>query len=293
MNSITLALSLLSGFGLLIIVIGMNIKESTGNILREDEDGDLQIHNVAEVTIIEAMLADFSKKIGKEDGDLESKLRKSGYYYNTLTEYHAKKMIYALAGMLFVLTIGLLLPVNFLIVMVVAAVFAVIGFLFPNYQLNDVLRKKKESISLSITFGIERIALFLQVGMNMDESLHETRNVGLFGKIAEYMSQSYSSNATHTEVVENIKQDYPYVVELWELFELIRISKEKGANVTHIFKSKAEMLREKMSNKIVQAGQDAKNELSFNNMGFLMIASMIVIVAPLALAILNSGVMGF
>ncbi len=104
------------GLGIFLIVASFAIPRVMSNRFVEDADGTKRIGSVAEAQVLSAMVADLGKTIGKEKGDLEELLRKSGYIYQSSQEYYARRIYTSLITAVLGGALGYFLDLGFLII---------------------------------------------------------------------------------------------------------------------------------------------------------------------------------
>ncbi|NIM05599.1 MAG: hypothetical protein GTN65_08275, partial [Armatimonadetes bacterium] len=137
------------------------------------------------------MLIDISSKAKPEGGDLEDRLRRSGLFYKSPADFHARRMlsafIYMILGTVIAVGMSFALGISLMVVGVAlfATLMAVLGFLMPNRALNNAIDKRRERLKKEMGFGLDRISLLLQSGASLMESLAQTGGTGIFGKACE------------------------------------------------------------------------------------------------------------
>ena len=136
MNYIVFAI--VAAAGIALIMIGVLSGKTAGRkVLREDENGYLRPVAANESTVFTSMLADLSNKIRPVDGNLETRLRKSGWVYQGPMEYHAKRMTLSILFFMIPVAAGIILKGSFLTVALLATGAAVFGFITPDRKIAD------------------------------------------------------------------------------------------------------------------------------------------------------------
>ena len=160
MNYIVFAFAAAAGIALIMIGI-LSGKSASRKVLREDENGYLRPVAANESTVFTSMLADLSNKIRPVDGNLETRLRKSGWVYQGPMEYHAKRMTLAILFFLIPVVMGMILKGSFLTVALLATGAAVFGFITPDRKIVSATKARKKTIQREMGFGLEQISLML------------------------------------------------------------------------------------------------------------------------------------
>lgn len=284
----SVALAILAAVGVLLIFIGLGSgkKKTEEQTFVEDEYGT-HLVSKTDSSVINAMLAEFSQKIKPSEGNLETRLRKSGWVYKSEIEYHAKRMSQAVLFLFLVLGVGMVMHMNFFTVAVLATAAAIGGFILPDQKINSATKKRKETIEREMGFGLERISLSLTSGTNLTTALSNAKGVGTFGNICETLASCINTNQNINEVIKVIKDDLPNMSLMNEFLELVRQSIIKGQNIAKAFQTTAEILRDRLELEIIDAGGKAKIKITLLTSTFLVASSLIVAIGPIAITIMN------
>ena len=287
-NAVSLAL--LAGLGVILIFIGIaGIGKNTGEKQKfvEDEYGYSHLVSSKDSSVINSMLADWSKKIYPNSRDLSKRIQKSGYVYANELEYHAKRMTTAIAYLVVVLVFGVIFGISPMTVIILATGATIFGFLTPDRKINSATKKRKESIEREMGFGLERISLNLTSGSNLTTALSSANGIGEFGNVCETLASCINTNQDLNQVIAIIKDDLPNMSLMNEFLELIRQSIIKGQDVSKSFSTTAELLRDRLEMEIVDAGGKAKIKITILTSTFLIIASLLVSVGPLVITLMD------
>lgn len=139
LNTTILAiLSGLFGLGIFIIFAAFAVPRVMSNRFVEDADGSKRIGSVAEAQVLSAMVADLGRTIGREKGDLDELLRKTGYIYQSPQEYYARRIYTSLITAVLGGVLGYFLDLGFIITAAMAT-----GGLFMVSPCHLVLFRKR------------------------------------------------------------------------------------------------------------------------------------------------------
>jgi len=288
-------LATLSGIGIFFAVasFAVHMRSVTTRIL-EDETGP-RLTGIAEGNILRAMSVDLSKRLKPEVGNLDMRLRKSGWVYKSVAEFHARRILSAIVymilgiaipimfGLAFEISVGII-PVSF-----VGTLFAVLGFNMVDRGLNNAITKRRERLKREMGFGLERISLLLQSGAPLMEALAHTKNMGLFGKACAQVSSRASTGAPISEIILSVSEDLPETPEFDEFMEMMRMGMQKGQEMVVPFRERAEIMRQRLQLEIIEAGNKAKINVTLLTSAFILLASMIVTIGPVLVILTQEG----
>ena len=278
------------GLGVVMIALSFVLPKSTGAVITETEAGGLSRSFIAEGRILQGILADLSRRIRPTSGDLETDLRKSGYVYKSLAEYHARRMYGALLFVGVGIVMGVAMNLGPMSTAVLATLAAGVGFVQPDTGIRNALDKRRKRIVLEMTYGLDRIALFLTSDAKLSEALQSVENMGLFGKICSRMAADIEVNRPFSEIVSKARNDVPHTPELEEFLRLVQDNIGKGFTLKEPLQDRADTLRERLENAIVVAGGLAKIRVLLISAGFIMAASLLVTIGPTLAMLAASGV---
>lgn len=291
-----LLLAGLSALGIILAVASFAVPlgSATKRIL-EDDSGP-RLTGIAEGNIVRAMIVDISRRLKPETGNLEERMRKSGWVYKSIPEFHARRMLSALVYM--ILGIGIALGIQIALEIslgvvgfgIFATLMAVLGFNMPDRALNNAINKRRERLKKEMGFGLERVALLLQSGANLMDALGHTANMGIFGKACSMVASQASTGRPISEIIDLAKHDLPETPEFNEFLEMVRIGIQKGQEMVDPFTERAKIMRERLQLEIIEAGNRAKISVTLLTSGFILIASMIVTIGPVLILLTEEGI---
>ena len=272
-------LSGLFGLGIFLIIAAFAVPSVMGNRVIE-EDGGIRIGNIAEAQVLSAMAADMGRAFDREKGDLHGLLRKSGFLYETPEEYYARRIyssvIYAiLAGVL-----GYFLDLGYLVIAGLVTGGLLYGFALPARSIQKAIKKRRERIQDEMGFGLEQLVNLLNTGTSLSDALSQMRDFGLFGKICDTVSSGMQTSKPIDKIIDDVLDSVPAPGQLKEFLGLIKQSQVGGEVQVNAMKTMARMLRQRLSNRIMEIGGQAKVKAVLVNTMIIVLASLIIIGVP-------------
>jgi len=290
------ALALLAGIGIFLIFASFSVplKAASKRIL--DESAGPRIGGMAEGNIARAFIVDLSRRLKPEGGDLEERLRRSGGFYPSVAEFHARRivasLIFAFLGI--IIAVGAMVAfgimVQVLFVAVAGTLFAVIGFFYPDRSLNNAINKRRDVLKREMGFGLEKISLFLQSGSDLLEALAQTAGLGIFGHACSVIAAQAGTGRPISEVNSMVREELPITPEFDEFLQLVQTSIAKGQAIIEPFRQRAASMREMLRRTIIEEGHRASIRVTLITSLFVLAASMIVIFVPLMIILDQQGI---
>ena len=290
------ALALLSGIGIFLIFASFSVPLTAATRRIMDESAGPRLGGMAEGNISRAFMVDLSKRIKPEGGDLEERLRRSGWFYPSVAEFHARRIIASLVFSFLgiVLAVGAMIaigiPVRFLFVAAAGTLFTVLGFLFPDRALDNAIKKRRDVLKREMGFGLEKISLFLQSGSDLLEALGQSSSLGMFGRACSLIAAQAGTGRPISEVNSMVRDDLPITPEFDEFLQLVQTSIVKGQEIVEPFRQRAASMREMLRRAIIEEGHRASIRVTLITSLFVLAASMIVIFIPLMIILDQQGI---
>ncbi len=290
------ALALLSGIGIFLIFASFSIPLSAATRRIMDESAGPRLGGMAEGNISRAFIVDLSKRIKPEGGDLEERLRRSGWFYPSVAEFHARRIVASLVFSFLgiVLAVGAMIaigiPVRFLFVAAAGTLFTVLGFFYPDRALDNAIKKRRDVLKREMGFGLEKIALFLQSGSDLLEALGQSSSLGMFGRACSLIAAQAGTGRPISEVNSMVRDELPITPEFDEFLQLVQTSIVKGQEIVEPFRQRAASMREMLRRAIIEEGHRASIRVTLITSLFVLAASMIVIFIPLMIILDQQGI---
>lgn len=290
------ALALLSGIGIFLIFASFSIPLSAATRRIMDESAGPRLGGMAEGNISRAFIVDLSKRIKPEGGDLEERLRRSGWFYPSVAEFHARRIVASLVFSFLgiVLAVGAMIaigiPVRFLFVAAAGTLFTVLGFFYPDRALDNAIKKRRDVLKREMGFGLEKISLFLQSGSDLLEALGQSSSLGMFGRACSLIAAQAGTGRPISEVNSMVRDELPITPEFDEFLQLVQTSIVKGQEIVEPFRQRAASMREMLRRAIIEEGHRASIRVTLITSLFVLAASMIVIFIPLMIILDQQGI---
>jgi Flp pilus assembly protein TadB len=289
------AAALVTGIGLFLLFASFSIPLTAATRRIMEESAGPRLGGMAEGNITRALMVDLSKRIKPEGGDLEERLRRSGWFYKSVAEFHARRilssLIFAFLGIAIAIAVLVAfgIAVQVLFVALTGTVFAVLGFFYPDRALNGAIRKRREQLKREMGFGLEKISLFLQSGSDLLEALAQTSGLGTFGQACGVIAAQAGTGRPISQVSSMVREELPITPEFDEFLQLVQTSIAKGQEIVEPFRQRAASMREMLRRAIIEEGQRASIRVTLITSLFVLAASMIVIFIPLMIILEQEG----
>ena len=272
-------LSALFGLGIFLIFAAFAVPSVMGNRVIE-EDGGIRIGNIAEAQVLSAMAADMGRAIQREKGDLHGLLRKSGFLYETPEEYYARRIYSSVLYAILAGVGGYFLDLGYLVTAGLVTGGLLYGFALPARSIQKAIKRRRERIQDEMGFGLEQLVNLLNTGTSLSDALSQMRDFGLFGKICDTVSSGLQTSKPIDKIVDDVLDSVPAPGQLKEFLGLIKQSQVGGEVQVNAMKTMARMLRQRLSNRIMEIGGQAKVKAVLVNTMIIVLASLIIIGVP-------------
>jgi len=281
LNTTTLIiLSGLFGLGVFLVFAAFAVPSVMGNRFIEDKDGTKRIGSIAEAQVLSAMAADMGRALDREKGDLDSLLRKAGYLYESPQEYYARRIYSSVVTAVLAGAIGYFLDMGFLISAGLVTGGLLFGFSMPARAIQKAIKNRRERIQDEMGFGLEQLVNLLNTGTSLSDALSQMRDFGLFGMICDTVSSGMQTSKPIDNIINDVLDSVPAPGQLRELLGLIKQSQVGGEVQVGAMVTMARMLRQRLSNRIVEIGGQAKVKATLVNTLIIVLASLIIIGVP-------------
>jgi len=272
-------LSGLFGLGIFLIIAAFAVPSVIGNRVIE-EDGGIRMGNIAEARVLSAMAADMGRAIDREKGDLDGLLRKSGFLYETPEEYYARRIYSSILYALLAGVLGYFLDLGYLVSAGLFTGGLLYGFASPARLIQKAIKNRRERIQDEMGFGLEQLVNLLNTGTSLSDALSQMRDFGLFGKICDTVSSGMQTSKPIDKIINDVLDSVPAPGQLKEFLGLIKQSQVGGEVQVNAMKTMARMLRQRLSNRIMEIGGRAKVKAVLVNTMIIVLASLIIIGVP-------------
>jgi Flp pilus assembly protein TadB len=275
-------LAVLSGLfalGIFLAIASFAIPTVMGRRVIE-EDGHRRIGSIAEAQVLSAMAADMGRMFDREKGDINELIIKSGYFYETAEEYYARRIVGAIAFTGLGLAAGFVLNLGFIITALLMTAGLLYGFTAPARSVQKAIRRRRERIQDEMGFGLEQLVNLLNTGTSLSDALAQMKDFGLFGKICDSVSTGLQTSKPIDNIVRDVLNSVPAPGQLKEFLALVKQSQVGGQVQTSAMRTMARMLRQRLANRIMEKGGQAKVKATLVNTMVIVMASLIIVGVP-------------
>ncbi|HDN04554.1 MAG TPA: hypothetical protein ENF27_01285 [Chloroflexi bacterium] len=245
-----------------------------------EEDGRRRIGSIAEAQVLSAVAADVGRMFDREKGDIDKLIIKSGYVYQTAEEYYARRILGAIAYAILAGASGFILDLGFIITALLVTVGLLYGFTTPARKVQQTIRTRRERIQDEMGFGLEQLVNLLNTGTSLSDALAQMKDFGLFGKICDTVSSGLQTSKPIDNIVIDVLNSVPAPGQLEEFLALVKQSQVGGQVQTGAMRTMARMLRQRLANRIMEKGGQAKVKATLVNTMVIVMASLIIIGVP-------------
>jgi Flp pilus assembly protein TadB len=275
-------LAILSGLVALGIFLGIAsfaIPSVMGRRVIED-DGRQRIGSIAEAQVLSAMASDMGRMFDREKGDIDKLIIKSGYVFQTPEEYYARRILFAIVYALVAGAAGVVLNLGFIITAIIITVGLLYGFTYPARKVQRAIKNRRERIQDEMGFGLEQLVNLLNTGTSLSDALAQMKDFGLFGKICDTVSTGLQTSKPIDNIIKDVLNSVPAPGQLEEFLALVKQSQVGGQVQTNAMRTMARMLRQRLANRILEKGGQAKVKATLVNTMVIVMASLIIVGVP-------------
>lgn len=283
----TIVLSLIAGIGASIFIASFILPVSSmTSRLREGSTGP-RVEGIVGHSVLSTFAVDLSQRIKSEGNDLEDRLTRSGWHFKSPTEFHTSRMLSSLLFMLgfiaLALTASYIMEISFGFVPIAsfATIGVITGFSNPSIRLNNAINDRRKRLKYDMSYGLERVALFLQTEPDLASALAQTEGMGLFGEACVYISTQIGLQKPISEIVAHVEAQLPKSVEFEEFLILIHSGIHKGQAIEEPLRIMAETMRDELSLTIIEDGHKANIKVTLITVGTAFISFIGVTLIPL------------
>jgi len=226
------------------------------------------------------MAADMGRAFDKEKGDLGGLLKKSGYLYETPEEYYARRIYSSVLYAILAGVLGYFLDLGYLVTAGLVTGGLLYGFAAPARAIQKAIKTRRERIQDEMGFGLEQLVNLLNTGTSLSDALSQMRDFGLFGMICDTVSSGLQTSKPIDKIVDDVLDSVPAPGQLKEFLGLIKQSQVGGEVQVSAMKTMARMLRQRLSNRIMEIGGQAKVKAVLVNTLIIVLASLIIVGVP-------------
>jgi Flp pilus assembly protein TadB len=292
---LSISFALFAGIGIFLIFASFSIPtRSLTSRIRDDGTGP-RLGGLAESTIFRELFVELSKRIRPVSGNLDDKLRRSGWKFESEVHFHAQRILTSFMMMALFLLFAIVakavfgLSIGFFAIAILVAFGALVGFILPDNDLNKAIESRREQLKKEMGFGLDQIYIYLQSGADLIEALSQVGHMGIFGRACDTIAGQVSAGEPISTVIENVKKTVPQTPEFDEFLTLLRTGIQKGEAVQDPFRERASSMRQMLVRQIIEEGGKSKLKVTLVTIVFMLVAVLIVTVIPMTLLLFESS----
>lgn len=287
--------SILAAIGAYIIFAGVSGRRKGSAVrlkagLGESGEPDLIISDMPLPLAQRALaqpLADIGARLSRaERGDIEDRLRRSGWRYTSLGDYYASKVL----GMVVLFVVAvipcILFKLPLLLTVFIAAGSGLLGLFNPDMEIRRAIERRRKALFREMAWTLDRLAIVLETGMGFDTAITDLIWVskgrgGLFMALLRDLGNALFTGETNvTDIVEKLKRSVPHLAEVDEFFQLVRTNLEKAQPIAGPLKILGDYMRDELNNNVEERRQKAEMTVVAITAGPVILGLLIATAGP-------------
>ncbi len=207
-------------------------------------------------------------------GLLEQKLRVLG---RPLEVHAAQKVGGALFGLLLGVAGGIVLPLGGVavspgIVLAVAVVLGVVGWVYPDLPLNDEVEERRASFRHALSAYLDLVTSLLAGGAGLETALHAAADSGggwAFAEIRQVLVRARLTGRTVWDLFDELGTEFG-IEEIREMAASAELAGDQGAQVRNSLSIKADTLRKEQLADIRAKAESASSKMQLPSVLFVV-----------------------
>jgi Flp pilus assembly protein TadB len=246
--------------------------------------------------VLAAPLTDLGLAVfgGRDPDRLEDRLRRSGWRYQSAGDYYGSQM--AMMIMLFTAGVvaGVALRFSPLGIAVVAAGLGAVGVYFPENNVRETTKQRREAIYREMAWTVDRVAAVLKTGQALEQSLNRVAGDdyawiagsrgGLFTAVLRDIASGLASRrADIGAYLDELRADLPEnLPELDEFLQAVRFNVTLRQSIVEQLRALGSSMRNQLNNRIDEVAQKASLQVALITSG-IVVPALLLIVGGVAL----------
>lgn len=220
---------------------------------------------------------------------VESKLRRSGWRYNSVTEYYGSKVLNAIFLFVLAVVVTTLLQLPVFVIVAASLAFGLLGLFNADLELNKAIEQRRKAIFREMAWTLDRLAVLMETGSAVTTGLNDLVYMakgrgGLFTAILREIANDLQNNENPIVIVDKIRAAAPEIAELDTFLQLLRVNLQ-GQPIVPQVKALAASMRDELTNDIENRRQAAEMRVVIISSAVVMPAMLIVIGGPVFLSV--------
>lgn len=213
----------------------------------------------------------------------EARLRAAGNpaRYPTVYDFYAWKIAMGLFMFLVGIAASLIAGPGFLFV---AFGLGIAGLFMPDFQLSQLIRKRKEQMRFEMAFSLHRMAIICATGRSLNEAIehlaYDDRQGGAFIEELRKIALDLNTGMTTNEALEEMKQRNLDIPEVVTLVELLRSGSSAGTSIADVLRNIGNVMIDKALQEMEQRGIASGVQMIIPVGGLILPAIGIAVMGP-------------
>jgi hypothetical protein len=246
--------------------------------------------------VLAAPLTDLGLAVfgGRSPDRLEDRLRRSGWRYQSVGDYYGSQM----AMMIVLFTTGVVAGVALrfppLGIAVVAAGLGAVGLYFPENNVCETIKQRREAIYREMAWTVDRVAAVLKTGQALEQSLNRVAGDdyawiagsrgGLFTAVLRDIAAGLATRRSNIgDYLDELRADLPDdLPELDEFLHAVTFNITTRQSIVEQLRALGGSMRNQLNNRIDEVAQKASMQVALIISG-IVVPSLMLIVGGVAL----------
>ena len=206
--------------------------------------------------ILSPWIVEVTRRAGsKRKEDVEDRLRRAGYPYQTAGDYYGTKLVNGFLGFVVGLIV-ILVVFRSPALIFVPIVMAVMGVVSPDQQISEALKKRQELLFAEMAFTLDRLATLNEAGLSLLAALKELcgRPGGLFITELRISLDKVGVGKTPREAMEEMLIRLPDMDEAHTFFEKAMLGIEQARPVASALRAMGHRMQRKVEADMLARG---------------------------------------
>lgn len=205
--------------------------------------------------ILSPWIVEVTRRVGpKQKEDIEDRLRRAGYPYQTAADYYGTKLINGFMGFL----VGLIVVIVFRspALVFIPIGLAALGVFSPDQTISDTLKKRRELLFAEMAFTLDRLATLNESGMALLAGMQElcSRPGGLFITELRISLSKVGVGRTPREAMEEMLTRLPEMDEAHTFVEKAMLGVEQARPVASALRAMGHRMQRKVEADMLARG---------------------------------------
>ncbi len=205
--------------------------------------------------ILSPWIVEVTRRVGpKRKEDIEDRLRRAGFPYQTAADYYGSKLINGFMGFLVGLVVIVIFRSPALVLIPIGL--AALGVFSPDQNISDALKKRKELLFAEMAFTLDRLATLNESGMALLSAMQELclRPGGLFITELRISLSKVGVGKTPREAMEEMLTRLPEMDEAHTFVEKAMLGVEQARPVASALRAMGHRMQRKVEADMLARG---------------------------------------